>query len=191
MSLETYALSTVADVKDFLGLGATAEPDESLFESLINNVSVLFANYCGVEQFKTKNYIEYHDGHGSRYIFPRNYPINSVDEINEDIDWVWGSDTTIGEDDYRIVDKRYIVYDGLFAIAEQSIKIEYSAGYDTIPLDLKQACIEEVVRKYKHRKDLDVSSKSAQDGTTNYIVKDLLPSTKITLDRYKKLRVEA
>ena len=189
MSLETYALATVADVKDFLGLGATAEPDESLFETLINNVSVFFASYCGVDQFKSKTYTEYHDGNGSRFVFPYQTPINTVIELNEDSDWVWGSDTTIGEDDYRIVDKAYIVYDGLFAIADQSIKIEYNAGYATIPLDLKQACIEEVVRKYKHRRDLDVSSKSAQDGTTSYITKDLLPSTKLTLDKYRRVGV--
>lgn len=189
MTVESYALCSLQDVKDFLGPMGTAEPDESLFESLINNVSVTFANYCGVEQFKTKNYIEYHDGAGSRYIFPRNVPVNSVDEINEDPDWVWGSDTTIGEDDYRIVDKHYIVCDVIFAIAEQSIKIEYNAGFATIPYDLKEACIEEVARKYKHRKDLDVSSKSAQDGTTSYITKDFLPSTKLILDKYRKLRV--
>ena len=163
---------------------------DDLIEDLINRITGLFQTYCGVTSFKAVNYIEYLEGESSKYIFPKNTPIISVTELNEDSNWVWASDTTIGADCYRVIDDKYVVYDSNFARADQSIKLTYRAGYESIPLDLKQACIEEVTVRYKHRQSIDILTKSLEDGDATYSEGAFLPSTLETLYKYKTMWVQ-
>ncbi len=188
MAVADYALATLNEIKDYYQFASKGRKqiDDDLLEDLSNRVSIMFQTYCGITSFKSTDYTEYQDGFASKYLFVNNVPINSVAEINEDSDWDWASDTTIAADSYRIIDGKYIVIkDTIFAAGDQSIKITYNAGYDSIPLDLKQVCIEEVVRRFKHRKDFDVVAKSMEDGSVNYSEKGLLTGTKQVLDRYK------
>ncbi len=73
----------------------------------------------------------------------------------------------------------------IFSRYDQNIKIVFNAGYVTIPGDLKQACIEEAGRRYKHRRDFDVITKTMDDGTIQYTQRGLLPSTTDILNKYK------
>ena len=186
MSVSENTLATLDEIKDYYQFGSTKQIDDDLLEDLSDRVTVLFQTYCEVSSFKSADYTEYQDGEGSKYLFLNNAPINSIAEVNEDSDWNWASDTTIGVDDYRIIDKKYLVMkDSLFTYGDQNYKVIYNAGYDTIPLDLKQVCIEEVIRRYKHRKDFDVVAKSLEDGSVTYTEKGLLTGTKQVLIKYK------
>jgi len=188
MSVADYALATLDEIKDYYQFGNTRQIDDDLLEDLSDRVTILFQTYCGVKQFYAKDYTEYVDGSGDRYLFLKNTPINSVAVINEDSDWVWASDTTIASDAYRVIDEKYLVSkESWWTLGEQNYKITYNAGYATIPLDLKQVAIEEIVRRYKHRKDFDVIAKSQEDGNVTYSEKGLLTSTKQILNRYRTL----
>lgn len=188
MSVASYALATLDEIKAYFQFNsnATVAADDNLLEDLSNRVSIIFQTYCGRESFKASDYIEYVDGISNRYMFLKNYPINSITEVNEDSDWTWGSDTTVGSDEYRIIDSMYIVLkEAYWTQGDQNYKIQYNAGYETIPLDLKQICIEEVLRRFKHRKDFDVVAKSLENGSVTYTEKGLLTGTKQILDKYK------
>lgn len=187
MAVADNALATLDEIKDFYQFGSTKQVDDDLLEDLSNRVTILFQTYCEVESFKSDDYTEYVDGPYDKYLFLNNTPVNSVTSIAEDSDWVWASDSTVASTDYRIIDSKYLVAkETVWVRGDQNYKVVYNAGYDAIPLDLKQVCIEEVVRRYKHRKDFDVVAKSLEDGTVTYSEKGLLTGTKQVLNKYKQ-----
>jgi len=191
MSVAANALATLDEVKNFYGMTGSKQTDDDLIEDLIDRTTQLFQTYCGVTSFKAADYTEYLDGEGSRFLFPKNTPIISVSNIADDTDWVWASDTTIGADAYRIVDEKHIVYkDSLFGRGDQNVKLDYRAGYEAIPGDLKQACIEEVTKRYKHRRDIDILTKSLEDGDATYSETAFLPQTLEVLYKYRSLWVQ-
>jgi hypothetical protein len=186
MSATPNSLTDLENVKNFYGMTGSKQLDDDLLEDLIDRISEAIYSYCNVTSFKEKTYTEYQDGAGSKYLFVNNTPIISVTSINDDEDWEWGLDTVIDSSQYRIVDKRYIVWkDDYFTNADQNIKIIYKAGYSTVPGDLEQVCIEEVLRRYKHRRDIDVQSKTLDDGTVQYTSKNFMQSSLTVLNKYR------
>jgi len=191
MSVAANALATLEEVKDFYGMTGSKQADDDLIEDLIDRITQLFQTYCGWSSFKAADYTEYIDGESTKYIFPINTPIISITSIHDDTDWVYGSDTLIENTEYRSVDERYIVSkDSLFGRGDQNIKLVYRAGYETIPGDLKQSCIEEVTKRYKHRRDIDIQAKSLDDGDATYSESAFLPATKEVLYKYKTMWVQ-
>jgi len=78
MALASNALTTVADVKTYMGI--TSSTDDELLETLVNNVSDQIERYCDRE-FKQKTFTEYIDARGTRTIAVANPPLISVDLI--------------------------------------------------------------------------------------------------------------
>jgi len=183
-TLPANALATRKEVKDFMNINQADATIDNLFHDLIGRVSQAFESYCS-RVFRALDYTEYYDGDGGNSIFPNQFPINSIASIHDDSDWVWGSDTLIDSSDYRVVDDRYIYYNGVFSKSPQSIKLVYNAGYSAIQTDLKQACIEEVARKYRHRKEIDESVKTLGDGSVSFVDFNFMPQTIITLNQYR------
>ena len=181
--LPANALCNRKQVKDSLKIVQADSLLDNMIHEWIGRISTAFENYCG-RKFIAQAYTEYHDG-GVRSIFPHQNPINSITSIHGDSSWVWGSDTLLDSSNYRIVYGKYIIYDGVFAYGQQSIKLVYNAGYTTIPADLTQACGEEVGRKQKHIKSYDEVSKTMGDGTVNYAELNFLPQTIQTLNQYR------
>lgn len=190
MAVIDDALTSLANVKEFMNIKTSDNVDDTFIENLINRYTEAFESYCGVKSFKAANYIEYYDGSGTKYLFLYNIPINSISEINDDSDWLWAVDTTIAVDSYRIVDKKYVVLSSdYFTIGDQNIKVKYNAGFERIPYDLEEACIIEVVRAFKHRKNFDVITQTNQDGTIQYQQRDFLYQTVSILKKYLNVQV--
>ena len=190
MSLNTEALTSLDNVKAFVSITGSTTADDDLLEDLINRLTKVFENYCGVTHFKATDYVEYIDGVGGSIMFLKNIPIISVTEIVYDPDWVWtSSEDIVDSDDYRInQDGLYVVNKSYWDGGLQSYKVTYNAGYATIPDDLEQSCIEEVWRKYKRRKELDVQIKTLEDGSQHFVNPSLMDSTVQVLSKYKRLR---
>ena len=191
MSLSDDALVSLAEVKRFYfhDMEKSKSQDDDLFEELIDRITDQFELYCGVDSFHDNDYTEYIDGNGSEYVFVKNNPLNSIASIYDDVDWTWAAGSIVSSSDYRIADSRYIVLKYSLYNGTQNIKLTYNAGYTTIPGDLKQACIKEVVRGFKHRQDFDILSRSLDDGSVNYAPEGLLVSTKQIIDKYKRVKV--
>jgi hypothetical protein len=190
MSVGTYSLCSLEDVRAFLTQSAGKSQHtgyseaDSLVEDLIDRVSTAFETYCDRE-FLSRERTEYYDGTGTRYLFPNYYPITSVSGIWDSTTWGWDSSNLISSDDYKIKNLNTIVLKStVFSKDDQNIKITYTAGYGTVPNDLKQACVEEVSRAYKNRKNIDVVDRAAVDGSSTRYIKELLPTTIVVLNRY-------
>jgi len=188
MSVGTYSLTTLEEVKSYYGL--TVSGTDSILEGLIDSVSTLFETICN-RKFKSRVHIEYHTTDGYKEIFPKQYPITTISGIYDDIACEYGSGTLVDSSSYTTIDDNTIILIGglVFSSNEHetpNIKLVYTAGYETIPYDLEQVCIEEVLRKFKHTKDFDVTAKTLADGSTQYTSLDLLPQTKEVLTKYSR-----
>lgn len=186
MPVSTYSLCTLDEVLNYMQTPKDKADDDmnKQLESLIDQLSEVFEGYCD-RDFLSRTYTEYLDGTGTYYLHPKHYPITSVSGIYDDSGWAWAESTLISGANYRIKDDNCIVYNSYWGAYDQNIKIVYTAGYSTVPVDVKLACIEEVVRKWKNRNAVDVLAITASDGSVTRYEKDLMPSTKQTLDRYR------
>jgi len=186
VTLSDNALCTLEEVINFGEMSIDDDKDNDIIRRLINGTTTAFHTIAGIEQFKAKNYTEYLDGTGNRYLRPTHFPINSVISIYDDTDWGFEDSTLIDSSYYRIVRERYIVLKNtVFTEFLQNIKITYNAGYNTIPEDIKQLCIEVVSSIWRRKAEIDVSSRADQFGNVTYIekfipkhAKDILTSPK-------------
>jgi len=192
MAVDSDALCTLQNVKDYLKIESTNHENDQHLSDLINRVTDLFESYCH-RKFKAAEYTEYHCGDGGDKVFPRNKPINSVSALYDDLDRAYTSAELFSPDDYAIVDSRYVQLDGLtFYKALNNIKIVYNGGYATIPGDLAQACIEQVSIKYNEGRlhhTLGVTSKSlgVEGASMSFSEADILPQIKVVLRRYMRI----
>lgn len=191
MSVNTYSLVSLDNIKKFMGMTGSTSDGDDLLEDLINRVSTLFESYMN-EHILSRSYTEYHDGKGVYVLFPKHSPITSITSIHDDYDWDYLDADLIDSDDYTIVNDNYIALKtavSSFADYTQNVKIIYTAGYLTVPDDLIQACITEVSRAYNNRLEVDVTSRTLSDGSVSYSAKTFLPLTITTLNRYRGLNI--
>lgn len=181
ITLNTNALCTRANVKDFLQITAAGNDIDDFINQTINRISTMFESFCG-RIFASDTYTEYHDGGGS-WLFPKNTPITSITSINQDSAWLW-TDDDITSTEYRTADNNSVYYDGIFTKGIQSVKLVYVGGYVALPEDLIQITIIESARIVKHRVDFDVLNVTRDDGSVQYRP-DFLPLTLKTLGSYK------
>jgi len=185
------AICTLNNVKDRLGITGTKEEVDSVLESLIDEVSKLFETYCD-RIFDSAEYTEYYNGEGRSWLYPKHYPITSVSGIWDDSDWDWETTDLIDSTYYRIDnDSRAVVLrDYTLCDFTQNIKIIYTAGYSTIPLDLRLACVVETCRLYNRRMKGHVSDETLPDGQNlTYDLALFTPAVAEILNKYKNKRV--
>lgn len=183
---DATAIAVINDIYGYMSISDSA--DETLIESIMTRKTTQFEKYLEVDSIFVADYVEYSDGDNGSLLFVKNQPLNSITQLAIDNDWVWGTDSTVSSTDYRIVDNRYVAYNGVFYEGLQNIRISYNAGYSTIPEDIVEAFIEEVYRTYNRRKEPDVLIKTLQDGSIHLVPSGLMPSTKNVLDKYKRMR---
>jgi hypothetical protein len=191
MPVGTYVLCNLDEVKQYYGMTGASSGEDLLLEDLIDQFTEIFEVYCN-RKFKSREFTEYHDGNGTRHLTPDQYPIITISGIWSSTNWDWDSDTLIDSDTYTIKNTRSIIMKSIIFPKwdNLNVKIIYTAGYSSIPEDLKLSCIEEVIRAYKNRKGVDVLAKTAPDGSITRYTKDLMPTTLRVLNSYKKLRVQ-
>lgn len=187
MPTGTYALVTLDNVLEYMQMPKDKADDDmnKQLEVLIDQTTELFEGYCD-RKFLSRTYTEYLDGTGTYNLFTKHYPITSISGIYDNSSWEWTDSDLISGTNYRIKNDNCVICNTTWGEYDQNIKIIYTAGYATVPEDLKLACIEEVVRKWKNRNTVDVLAISAADGSVTRYEKDLMPSTKQVLDRYRK-----
>lgn len=190
MSVNQYSLTDLDSVENFMGMtGGTSDTDD-LLEDLINRVSTLFESYLN-RDILSREYTEYHNGKGLQVLFPKQYPITTISGVwDGSSDWEWVDDDLIDSDNYRIVDGNYIVFNNvILGNYSQNIKLTYTAGYSTTPLDIVQATITEVSRMYKSRNSVDITAQTLSDGSVSFSAKTFLPLTVTTLSKYKRVGI--
>jgi hypothetical protein len=171
-------LTTLATVKEYLGLTGTGE--DSLLNRLIDWATDFIHSYCG-RTFPQGSYDEYYDGDGTDTLLSHQFPIVSVNSLEVD-GTVKDSTSFVLYAPLGIIRLK----SGVFPRGKKNVRLQYTAGYATIPKDLEQASIELVALKYydRGRERLGVEGKEGTSFTTQ-----LPQEVKQVLDLYKRYGV--
>jgi hypothetical protein len=193
-------LTTLENVKSYLGISLTDTSDDSFINLLIADVQATVENYCH-RHFDVNTYTS--EQHNINHkIFPKETPIKNVTKIirlDDNIDNTVPDDN--GMNNYRIfpsyvelLDYKYVTMgDRLkYVNSEESyVEITYTAGYDTPPADLSLAATKLVVLEYKDSRENRLGVEQEREGDVQYIYskKDSEMPLNISsvLDRYKRV----
>lgn len=146
--LVSYALTTVADVKETLGIASGNTSKDNLIKRKINQATRMIEAYCALPEdhhFKQATYTnEEYFGTGSNQFVFNMRPVTSVTSFQR---------ATSSESDasWEDVESELYFSDNLDAgvmslnfnenSRSNSYRITYVAGYDPIPADLAEACV--------------------------------------------------
>lgn len=144
-ALNNWALTSLADVKESLGITGTSQ--DNLIRRKINQATDMIESFCGKnnnQHFISTTYTnEEYDGIGTNQLILKNRPVISISNFSErSTTENVNSWTTIDSQDY-FVDLTAGVIDCRFRTLNywNIYKVTYIAGFATIPSDLAEACV--------------------------------------------------
>jgi hypothetical protein len=181
-------LCTVAELKAWLP--NQGNNDDVTLQSLISNASLQVLQYINRPHILasvlgplTENY----DGNDSDRLLPHNFPIISVSSVS--VDGVSIQAATTPTTAGFLWDGRRILLRGFrFCRGVQNVQLSYSAGYPSVPLDLKQAAIEAFALTYRQRVRIGEKSNSMSGQVTiSFDMSDVPPRSLAVFSQYRRL----
>lgn len=144
-TLYSYALTSVADVKELLGIDSGDSSKNNLITRKINQATDMIESYCNLpynHHFKEATYTnETYEGNGSDTLFLKMSPVTAVGSFGY-------RNTTLNEDSFTSIDTQDYFIDedtGTLALLFDTwggwgaYRVTYTAGFSTIPSDLAEA----------------------------------------------------
>jgi hypothetical protein len=131
----------------------------------------------------TENY----DGNDSDRLLPRQFPIIAVTAVSVDNVPIQQANSPVMAG--FLWDARRILLRGFrFCRGLQNVQVSYTAGYSSIPLDLKQAAIEALALSYRQRVRIGEKSNS-MSGQVNvsFDMGDVPPRSMAIFSQYRRL----
>jgi len=176
MAVIDKALTTLADVKSYLGL--TANTHDALLEMLINQMTVFVEMECGNRTFKydeDADPIEEivdgdYDGTKRNKIFLKTWPIVEIVSIEvNDGDYNNPTWSAVAGTDYTLNPSSGTIYmsSGLNK-GNQNYKIVYKGGFADIPLDLQLCCIKIVAKEFDKRRSQGILNEGLGGGSASW-----------------------
>lgn len=139
-----YALCSLSDVKESLGIDAGNTTQDNLIIRKINQATVMIERYCGGRRFKATTYTdEEYDATNSDQLSLKNYPVTTFTSLSY-------RDSSLNENSWETVDSDRYFTDTAAGVLDLTFnasgrwnryKVTYTAGYTTIPADLQEACV--------------------------------------------------
>lgn len=167
--------ATLEEVKEYLNIKEANQ--DTLLTNLIARVSALFDSYLS-RKLAVDSYTDVFSGNNRSYHMTKQYPVVEVVEAKSD-----GQKLSV----LAVVDNEVVV-EGRFATGLLNCSVQYVAGYEEIPYDIVQACIELVGVKYKNINNINIQSKSLGNGETiTFTTKDIPSYIKVVLNQYKRV----
>ncbi len=138
-------LTTLANLKVYLGIASSVTTYDTLFSALITAASLALAHFCDRDSFKATAYTSTLNGNGHRYYVLPNTPINSITSVVMDYNETT-TDTYLGTSfDYepntgKVLFKPTATKTRRFPYGFRNLYWVYNSGYATIPADLELIC---------------------------------------------------
>lgn len=171
-------LITKAEYKSYVGINSPNE--DILIDSLIPKVSQLIKNYC------RRTFVDYIDDpkvdqfNGGEVLYLKEYPVVSVSSVEYSVDYGKTYVALAEYDDWvlnRAEDAIIPTSASIFQILVNGYKVTYTAGYESVPEDLKLAVFDLIT--YYRKNDSAIHSPKAP-GTNSvqieYITTTSLPA---------------
>lgn len=154
-------LCTVADLKAWLP--NQGNNDDTTLQNLITNGSMIVLNeYLNRPHILASvigTMIETYDGNEADRLLPRTFPLIAVSAVS--VDGVPIPQSTSPVTAGFLWDSRRVMLRGFrFCRGVQNVSLTYTAGYSSVPLDLKQAAIEAFALAYRQRPHIGEKTQS-------------------------------
>ena len=173
----------------------TGQAAEPLIESLITAASRLVCNYCGRASFASQAYTDLVDGTGREWLLLRQWPVSAVASIA--LSNGWAAPRTITDPAAYLLEQpipsganqRLTLLAGeRFPRGRSNVQVNYTAGFDAIPGDVAQACIELVGEAYRRREHIgQLSVAMPNQVTTSFSQADMNATVRTLLASYRRL----
>lgn len=175
--------------KAYLKIPTLETSQDALIEFFINASSEMLERECDRVLKAQTGLVEYQDGRGQNIILLKQYPVITVDELSVDNDSKFGPLTQLDPTEYDVTDDQnaVVLLGGVFQKGYRNIRIEYSAGYATVPSDLEHACLWLVFwyNSTRNAQDIGRTSKSKEGETVSYL-QEAPAEVKNAILRYKR-----
>lgn len=142
--LLSYALCTLPDVKESLGIDAGDTTNDNLIIRKINQATEMIEKYCGGRRFASTVYTdEEYDATNSDQLVLKNRPIIAFTGLDS-------SDGTTNTGSWSTVNSEFYFRDNTAGVLDLTFnasgkwnryRVTYTAGYAIIPSDLAEACV--------------------------------------------------
>jgi len=186
-------LCQLSDVKDYVfrGAGNQTKEDDNLLQRLISAAS----DWIRLEtsrNFEVANYTEIRSGAGGRQLvmFVKNRPIISVAHVYVDGQEIPAKPTganNFNVNGYSFSDSYISLTGYLFTDGIDNVEIHYQAGFNSVPNDLEQTCVEAVAWAYREIDRLGQKSKILAGETVAFDMGALSERGKRALERYQRV----
>lgn len=164
--------ATLSEVKGYLGIPMTTVTDDPEFARLILSASRWIDKYCS-RSFLSASYTERRDSVGSWTLMLRHRPVTAVASVMI-------GDPTVSPVTL-VVNRDYFFSESSIEFATPpcrgrgNILAVYTAGYDTLPWDIRQAAIAIVAYRYKEGRRIAQKSVSVGGNETVSFITDAVP----------------
>jgi hypothetical protein len=214
MAAAAYDIDTLANVKSYMGIGADTDKDV-LLQTLISDISKEIEDATG-RTFKVQPFTgELLNGNGREKIRPLHIPIyalylttdttdpaklacvqvrDSVDEdwadVEDDLDHFWANTPAL-RDESAQNSHNIELYEESFPEGRNTVKLDYQAGYISIPGRIRRLFFEMVQVAYNKAKGgnnqlgLDSSGENGAGASFSTSYRDMNPEWQSILDEYK------
>lgn len=128
---------------------------------------------------------EVHDGNGSDELWTRRGPIREVIGVEVDGRQIAAasSPTAFG---FVNDEDRVLLRGARFTVGLQNVIVTATVGYDEVPLQIEQTCINLCTLLWKRREHVDISSITIGPQTTSYLQKAMTDTDKRILTRFRR-----
>ncbi len=189
MAVVTYALTTLASVKEFLGI--TDSSKDALLESLIDSISDQIESMCGGRRFaKETQTNELHDG-GEDKVFVESFPVDQSSNVLvvERRSGTISNPTWVAYkvDEFVVYEKAgYIQFFGrtpgnhfhnndatllatpTLSAGHRNIRVTYDAGFTIIPFDLELLANQMVASAFNRSSSVGIKKESVEGASVEY-----------------------
>jgi len=179
----------------YLQLAKGSTEDDPVLEAMNEAISSFIQRHCD-RTFANTSYTEYYDilEHGQDELCLNQWPVtNATDAAFKvySISWADGSETatelTKNEDYWAYAAEGLIKFAASRGQGRKRIKVEYQAGYATIPEDIQQIVLQWCGRRWMERKHIGKASDATPaGGSVTYNQPDLTPEEYAVLDAYRR-----
>jgi hypothetical protein len=181
-------LTTLDQVKAWLQTGQAAFPDtdDALLARLIAAASQFIQRWLS-RNIAVSDWYEVRDGTGGQRLIFSNFPVTAVRSLSIDGLTIPPAPNDSGAGAGYLFSPTELALRGyVFTARPLNVAITYTAGYEVVPSDIAQACIDLVCLRYRERTRIgEVSRATGGSETVTYSQRDMSEHVKLLLSQYR------
>jgi hypothetical protein len=177
-------LTTLDNVKGWLSPPLTTTGDDALLTRLITAASQFIQTWLN-RAIASETYSETRDGDGGQKLVFANAPVSAVASLTIDGEAIPLAPSAHWRG-YVFSPTVLYLQGRRFTPGFQNVAVSYTAGYDSTPPEIEQACIELVALRYKERDRIGQVSKNLAGEIVAFSQKDMPADVQTLIDQYRR-----